>query len=91
MTLAHNVVEPSILRPEFSVVIPTYGRPDALAACLEQLVPGAQTFSGAYEVIVTDDAPAPGASAKLANRFPAVRWTEGPHRGPAANRNHGAR
>ena len=44
-----------------------------------------------YEVIVTDDGAATTAEELVRTRFPWVRWTAGPRRGPAANRNHGAR
>ncbi len=91
MVHVKNENAPGGTRPEFSVVIPTCGRPEALAACLARLAKGAQTFAGDYEVIVSDDAPPPGAVAELGKLFPWVRWVEGPHRGPAANRNHGAR
>lgn len=74
----------------FSVVIPTCQRPGELRACLTRLTPGVQTLSpDAYEVIVTDDGET-AAEPVLGAEFPWVRWTRGPRRGPAANRNHGA-
>lgn len=74
----------------FSVVIPTCNRPAGLRACLARLAPGAQTLANAdYEVIVTDDSAA-SVEALLRAEFPWTRWTRGPRRGPAANRNHGA-
>lgn len=74
----------------FSVVIPTCNRPGDLRACLARLAPGAQTLARAdYEVIVTDDSAASVESLVRAE-FPWARWTRGPQRGPAANRNHGA-
>lgn len=77
--------------PTWTVVIPTYDRHETLTACLARLAPGAQTLDSAqYEVVVTDDARSPATRALLADRFPWVRYTEGPARGPAANRNHGA-
>jgi len=42
------------------------------------------------EVIVSDDARSPATRAMIESRFPFARWTAGPQRGPAANRNHGA-
>ncbi len=93
--------------PQFSVVIPTCGRPERLAQCLERLAEGCQ--SGArlvhrhlwvsddsqrglgYEVIVSDDTPSPGVHGVIAERFPWVEVVEGPRHGPAANRNRGAR
>ena len=82
--------EPVLL---FSVVIPTYRRNDLLARCLDALAPGVQTLpAGRYEVVLTDDGPeGENAQSMLAERYPWARWTQGPRRGPAANRNHGAR
>lgn len=72
-----------------SVVIPTFRRPDGLAACLECLE--RQTLSREqFEVIVSDDAPEGGARESAGEKFSWVRWTKGPGAGPAANRNHGA-
>jgi GT2 family glycosyltransferase len=77
--------------PTWSVVIPTYDRHETLAACLARLAPGAQALDAAqYEVIVSDDARRSATRRFLAERFPWVRYTPGPARGPAANRNHGA-
>ena len=76
----------------FSVVIPTCRRNDLLARCLQQLADDRQDLPAAcFEVIVSDDSP-PDLCARemIAHDFPAVRWIEGPRRGPAANRNHGA-
>jgi len=75
----------------FSVVVPTCRRNDLLARCLERLAPGAQTLdAGRYEVIVTDDGRDATAEAMIREQFPWAKWTAGPARGPAANRNHGA-
>ncbi len=77
---------------KFSVIIPTCHRNDDLARCLERLAPGAQTLPAAdYEVIVSDDGRASTAETMVRERFPWARWTQGPRRGPAANRNHGAK
>lgn len=74
----------------FSVIIPTCERREMLAACLERLAPGAQTLAAVdYEVIVSDDGRAT-AESLIRERFPWARWTAGPRRGPAANRNCGA-
>ena len=76
---------------EWSVVIPTFRRLDTLAACLERLQPGAQTLdAGRYEVVVSDDGRRAETRAFLLDRFPWALYVEGPARGPAANRNHGA-
>jgi GT2 family glycosyltransferase len=75
----------------FSVIVPTCDRDELLVRCLEQLLPGAQTVEeDDYEVIVTDDGRAMTSETTLHEKFPWARWTQGPRRGPAANRNHGA-
>ncbi len=74
----------------FSVIVPTFQRNDLLARCLEKLAPGVQTLPrAAYEVIVTDDGRASTAQEMISAQFPWARWTRGPGRGPASNRNHG--
>ncbi len=79
------------MNPFFSVIIPTCNRPEELSACLERLAPGVQSIKEAeYELIVTDDGRKSPAQEIVAERFPWARWTAGPARGPAANRNHGA-
>ncbi len=77
-------------RPRISVVIPTYQRNDLLAKCLAALAPGTQHTVGDYEVIVTDDGRTNTAEQLVHEQFPWAIWTQGPQRGPAANRNHGA-
>jgi GT2 family glycosyltransferase len=88
----------------FSVIVPTCHRNDDLEECLERLqiansdescpdsgnrcIAGKQSFQ--YEVIVTDDGIQSTAEGLVRGRFPAVKWVQGPHRGPAANRNFGA-
>lgn len=75
-----------------SVVIPTCHRNFDLGLCLDRLLPGVQSLgSDFYEVIVSDDGLTETAEGLILNRYPWVRWTQGPRRGPAANRNHGAR
>jgi GT2 family glycosyltransferase len=75
-----------------SVVIPTYNRNDLLRNCLLCLAPGAQTISNQhYEVIVTDDSKNNIAKALIEEEFPWAKWVEGPKKGPAANRNNGAK
>jgi GT2 family glycosyltransferase len=76
---------------KLSVIIPTYHRNDDLAICLDRLASGVQTLSAdEYEVIVTDDGRDSTAESMIMERYPWARWTPGPRRGPAANRNHGA-
>lgn len=75
-----------------SVIIPTYHRNDLLAKCLDCLAPGVQTLSAEqYEVIVTDDGSEITAEAMILGHYPWVKWVAGPCKGPAANRNNGAR
>lgn len=79
-------------RSRCSVVVPTCHRPDRLAVCLERLAPGGQTLGvGDYEVIVTDDSRDLTSREVVREGFPWAKWVPGPRRGPAANRNHGAR
>ena len=79
------------MRPTFSVIVPTFRRPAALARCLEALA--SQTFSrGRFEVIVADDGS--GAPPRdVVARFDAVldvTLVEAAHGGPAAARNAAA-
>lgn len=75
-----------------SVVIPTYHRNDLLALCLDRLAPTVQSISNSiYEVIVTDDGIKDTAQALLLEKYPWAKWIEGPQKGPAANRNNGAK
>lgn len=76
---------------KISVVIPTCHRNDLLAKCLDCLAPGVQTLpADQYEVIVTDDGSRSTAEKMVAEHYPWAKWTQGPQKGPAANRNHGA-
>jgi GT2 family glycosyltransferase len=76
--------------PQISVVVPTRDRPAALARCLAAL--GRTTLDpDQLEIVVVGDGddvapPAEGAAGAVP-----VRWLGGPHRGPAAARNLGAR
>lgn len=80
------------MAPRWSVIVPTRARPDLLARCLERLAPGAQHLAAAdYEVVVADDGDDDTTRALLTARFPFVVHVAGPRRGPAANRNAGAR
>jgi GT2 family glycosyltransferase len=78
--------------PTFSVILPTYHRNELLAKCLDCLKPGVQTLSAEqYEVVVTDDGRTKTAEQLIQEQYPWVKWVAGPHKGPAANRNNGAR
>jgi GT2 family glycosyltransferase len=76
-----------------SVVIPTFNRLDLLKTCLDRLTPEIQNVStDVYEVIVTDDAsPEKSSSAVATPDRPWLRHVNGPQKGPAANRNNGAK
>ena len=78
--------------PMISVIIPTCHRNGLLAKCLDCLAPGVQTLPPEqYEVIVTDDGSRSTAEELVRDNYPWARWVEGPRRGPAANRNNGAK
>lgn len=75
--------------PTFSVVVPTRNRPKDLIRCLDSLQPSFQIDAPSYEVIVTNDGDLP-LDPSMEATYPWVRFTNGPRRGPASNRNHGA-
>lgn len=78
--------------PLFSVVIPTFRRHETLRVVLERLTPERQGVSpGDFEIIVSDDAAFSETRALVQELAPRARWVAGPARGPAANRNAGAR
>ena len=74
----------------FTVVVPTYGRPEGLRACLESLA--AQQYPRSrFEVIVIDDGsaiPAAPIAASYDDRLQ-IRVRRQANAGPAAARNHG--
>lgn len=75
----------------FSIVIPTYRRTHLLGKCLQQLSPEVQGLPySTYEIIVSDDGGGSITKDYCGAHYPMVRYTNGPGRGPAANRNHGA-
>jgi GT2 family glycosyltransferase len=77
---------------QWSIVVPTRDRRRELSACLARLAPGAQSLDAThYEVIVSDDGDFDATEAWLRAEVPWVRHVRGPQRGPAANRNAGAR
>jgi GT2 family glycosyltransferase len=77
---------------EYSVVIPTYNRNEMLIKCLDALAPGTQTLDfSLYEVIVTDDEKENNTKKLISEFYSWVKWVQGPGKGPAANRNNGAR
>lgn len=79
----------------FSIVIPTYKRPALLRECLNCLSTYFEPtekcqFGPELEVIVTDDHNDVELHDQLNVTYPWCRFLNGPQRGPAANRNHGA-
>jgi len=73
----------------FSVVIPTYERPDDLRICLNSLSKNIQLGSPSYEIIVTDDSKSDESRKMVEKEFPDVSWGMGKQNGPAGNRNAG--
>jgi GT2 family glycosyltransferase len=73
----------------FSVVIPTYERPDDLRTCLNSLSKEIQQGSQSYEIIVTDDSKSDESRKMVEKEFPDVFWGKGKQNGPAGNRNAG--
>jgi GT2 family glycosyltransferase len=75
--------------PFFSVVIPTYERPEDLRQCLQALSPENQPEAPSYEIIVTDDSRSDLCRILVEKEFPQVSWGKGKQNGPAGNRNAG--
>ena len=75
--------------PFFSVVGPTYERPDDLQRCLKALSPENQSESPPYEIIVTDDSRTDRCRVLVEYNFPEVSWRKGKQNGPGGNRNAG--
>ncbi len=75
-----------------SVIVPTCNRYEPLSKCLRALSPHLQGLSPeTYEIIVTDDSVGLEQKLRLVADFPGVIWNQGPRRGPASNRNSGAK
>ena len=75
--------------PFFSVVIPTYERPEDLRQCLQSLSPDNQPEAPSYEIIVTDDSRSDQCRKVVEQEFPLAKWNSGKHNGPGGNRNAG--
>ncbi len=77
--------------PFFSIIIPTYRRPDRLADCLHSLA-GLDYPRDRFEVIVVDDGsqPTPDTMVDHFHRYFDVMLLKQAHTGPAAARNNGA-
>ena len=78
-----------MIRPFFSVVIPTFERPEDLKTCLQSLVEENQPGAPEYEVIVSDDSLSDRCCKIVTEKFPQFRWGQGKRNGPAGNRNAG--
>lgn len=77
---------------KISVIVPTYHRNELLRKCLDCLKPGIQILPAEqYEVIVTDDGSKTTAEGMIHEDYSWVKWVAAPGKGPAANRNNGAR
>jgi len=75
-----------------SIIIPTFKRRETLSVCLDHLAREMQKHSpDVFEVIVTDDAPGDDSPDPLSRDYPWVVLNRGPQKGPASNRNSGAK
>jgi glycosyltransferase involved in cell wall biosynthesis len=75
-----------------SVIIPTFKRRETLSVCLKHLAPEIQGLSpDVFEVIVTNDALDDDLPDFLNRNYPWVLHRRGPQKGPASNRNNGAK
>ena len=74
----------------FSVIIPTFERPEDLRKCLFSLSADQQRGAPSYELIVTDDSRTDASQILVSKEFAEASWGEGKKSGPAGNRNAGA-
>jgi GT2 family glycosyltransferase len=74
-----------------SIVIPTFNRSDLISNCLNLLFSENPSVLSEHEVIITDDSTNNDTEKLIRDFYPIVKWIEGPKRGPAANRNNGAK
>ena len=76
----------------FSIIIPTYNRTAQLVSCIERLNADIQNFSkDDFEIIVSDDSVDLDLKKILSDNYINVTWIKGLKRGPASNRNNGAK
>lgn len=76
----------------FSILIPTYNRPDKLLSCLESINISRKDHKDIiFEVIVSDDGDLNWLNAEIREKYQSVMWIKGPENGPAANRNNAAK
>ena len=77
--------------PALSIIIPTRLRPSTLERCLNELATQKVELADfPIEIIVSEDSDK-NESEEVVARHPDARWTNGPCKGPAANRNHAAK
>ena len=75
-----------------SVIIPTCNRNELLEKCLKLLDPKNQTINlNNYEEIISDDSKKNVAKKLIEEKYKWAKWVEGFKKGPAANRNNGAK
>ena len=70
-------------KPFFSIVIPTYERPNDLSLCLQSLDNFFQSSAKEYEIIVSDDSKSDTIKDLVDKQFPKVHWGKGKRKGPA--------
>jgi GT2 family glycosyltransferase len=76
-------------QPTVAVIIPTRNRIDSLKRLLSQIVPYVSAHPEC-SVVVSDDGDALETRSALTGDLSLVQVLQGPRRGPASNRNHGA-
>ena len=72
------------------IVIPSCNRTQDLKRCVGTLMAQLPT-DGSVDILVCDDGSTDESRKMLAAEFPTVEWRQGPKKGPAANRNFGAK
>jgi GT2 family glycosyltransferase len=76
----------------YSIIIPTCNRNNLLELCLNKLLESIANVNNiSYEIIVTDDSLNDDAKSLIEDKYSMVKWVKGPKKGPAANRNNGAK
>jgi GT2 family glycosyltransferase len=73
-----------------SIIIPTCNRREDLRRCVGRLIPQLPA-DGSVEIRVCDDSSGDDSKKMLAAEFHSVAWSQGPRKGPAANRNMGSK
>lgn len=75
-----------------SIIIPTYNRVETLDLCLNKITNQIQLLKiqEDLEIIVSNDFEPNNEMDELIIKYPFIKFIEGPHKGPASNRNFGA-